>query len=70
MLSAEFGKNNSVSNSSINIPEYIIMKKIADNPNDSNNNVTLLDIREYLSVSKAAVSQILKSLENKGFIKR
>jgi len=70
LLSAEFGKDNKASRSCINIPEYILMRQIADNSAASDSNTTLSDIREYLSITKAAVSQILKSLENKGLINR
>lgn len=43
------------------------MKEIIDNFAASDSNTTLSDIREYLSISKAAVSQILRSLGNKEF---
>jgi len=69
-LNAEFGKDSKASNSSINIPEYILMREIAVTSASSNSNTTLSDIREYLSITKAAVSQILRSLENKGLIIR
>lgn len=56
--------------SSLNMTELILMKGIVGNTVDSENNVGLSDIREYLSISKAAVSQMLGSLEKKGFINR
>jgi len=46
------------------------MREIAVTSASSNSNTTLSDIREYLSITKAAVSQILRSLENKGLIIR
>lgn len=70
LLNAEFGKDNKVAKGEINMPEYILMREIADNSVAYNRNTTLSDIREYLSISKSAVSQMLKSLENKGFINR
>ncbi len=54
----------------INLTEMVLMKSIADNALNSARNITLRDVRWYLSVSKAAVSQTLASLEKKGYIHR
>ena len=43
------------------------MKKAAE---AENGNADLAEIREYLAVTKAAVSQMLSSLEKRGFLKR
>ena len=60
ILAAELGKD---SDSGISMPEYILMKSI-------NNNVPLTEVREYLSISKPAISQILGGLEKKGYLIR
>ena len=56
--------------SDINLTELVLMKGITDNSTDSESNANLPDIREYLSISKAAVSQMLGALEKKGYINR
>ncbi|NLE90427.1 MAG: MarR family transcriptional regulator [Dehalococcoidales bacterium] len=50
--------------------ELILMNGVANNTADSANNVGMADIRTYLQVTKGAVSQMLGSLEKKGFINR
>jgi len=64
------GKGTAENKSDINLTELVFMKEIADNTFDSDKNVGLSDIRGYLSISKAAVSQMLGSLEKKGYIIR
>lgn len=54
----------------LNMTELILMNAVMGNTADSENNVGLSDVRGYLSISKAAVSQMLGSLEKKGFINR
>ena len=53
----------------VNIQELILMKGISENT-DWENNVTLSEIQKYLALSKATISQMLGSLERKGYIKR
>lgn len=53
----------------VNMQELILMKGISENT-DWQNNVTLSEIRKYLALSKATISQMLGSLERKGYIKR
>lgn len=65
-----FGINTAGNKSDINMTELVLMKGISDNSADSENNVGLPDVRGYLSISKAAVSQMLGSLERKGYINR
>lgn len=65
-----FGMDIMNSSSQLNMTELMLMNEIADNTVSSGNNVGISDVREYLSVSKPAVSQILNSLEKKGFILR
>ena len=54
----------------LNMTELILMNGFAGNTADPENNVALSDVRGYLSISKGAVSQMLGSLEKKGFINR
>lgn len=70
LIGAEFGMVSAETKSDVNMRELILMFVIADNSIDSANNIGLADIREYLSVSKGAVSQMLSSLEKKDFINR
>lgn len=65
-----FGMDAVESKSDINMTGLILMNAIADNTADPENNVGLSDIRGYLSISKGAVSQMLGSLEKKGYINR
>ena len=54
----------------ISLAELVLMKAIADNTSDSENNTSLTEIRVCLSISKAAISQMLGVLEKKGYINR
>lgn len=70
LMSAGFGMDTAANKSDINISELIFMKEISENSTDSVNNVGLSDICRLLSISKPAVSQMLRSLEKKGYINR
>lgn len=63
-LNTEFVKGSAAAGREVNFPEYILMREIADNKSD------LTAIREYLSITKSAVSQMLRSLEKKGYLTR
>ncbi len=70
-----FHKGFSIENidNKVSISEIVIMNEIIHNtktPGTSNNNIDIADIKEYLSISKGAVSQKLSSLEKKGYIQR
>lgn len=67
LLGAEFGKAAKTELPSINMPEYVLMKKVSESKDGA---VSLTGIREYLSISKSAVSQMLSSLEKRGMIVR
>jgi len=54
----------------INMSELFLMNVISDNTSDSEKNICLSEVRGYLSVSKAAISHMLGSLEKKKFINR
>lgn len=54
----------------LNMAEIVLMKGVAGNSVESESNIGLSDIRGYLSISKAAVSQMLGVLERKGYINR
>lgn len=70
MTGAGFGIDATEIKSDINMTELVLMKGISDNSIDSESNIAMPDIRGYLSISKAAVSQMLRSLEKKGYINR
>lgn len=70
MLGTEFGKDSAGSKKKVNMPEYILLHEIADNTVDANDNTELADIRKYLAISKSAVSQMLTTLERKGYLSR
>ena len=70
LLGAGFGMDAAENKSDINMSELVLMKAIANNSTDSETNVGLSEIRRYLSISKAAVSQMLGTLEKKGYINR
>lgn len=63
-LNTEFAKGSSSARRDVNFSEYILMREIAENKSD------LTSIREYLSITKSAVSQMLRSLEKKGYLTR
>jgi len=66
-------KKSSVSFSSefdVRIGEFYIMKNILESSFDPNKNTFMPEIQDSLRVTKPAVSQMLNSLENKGYIKR
>lgn len=63
LLGAEFGRSVKPGVCSLSMAEYVLMKWIADT-------TSLAEIREYLSVSKAAISQMLSSLEKQGYLMR
>lgn len=54
----------------LSFPEYIAMALIASNGEDGAQNVFADDLQGHLRVSKPAISQMLKSLENEGYIQR
>ncbi|MHB1452379.1 MAG: MarR family winged helix-turn-helix transcriptional regulator [Saccharofermentanales bacterium] len=56
--------------SDINMSEFIVMMKLVENCTGSVKNVYVSDMKNGLFISKSAVSQLLNSLEHKGFIKR
>lgn len=54
----------------INMSEFIIMMKLVENCTGSIKNVYVSDMKSGLFISKSAVSQLLNSLEKKGYIMR
>ncbi len=63
LLGAEFSKSAKSDTRSLSMAEYVLMKQVSDTMN-------LTQIREYLAISKAAVSQMLSSLEKRGYLTR
>lgn len=70
LMTTGIGMDITKDNKSVNMTELILMNGVVNNAIDSENNINLSDIREYLSISKGAVSQMLNSLEKKGLINR
>lgn len=64
------GLGRDLDNANITMSEFILMREVAENTKESYNSMALTEVREYLSVSKAAVSQMLNSLEKRGYIVR
>ena len=64
------GLGRDLDNANITMSEFILMREVAENTKESYNPMALTEVREYLSVSKAAVSQMLNSLEKRGYILR
>ena len=64
------GLGRDLDNANITMSEFILMREVAENTKESYNPMALTEVREYLSVSKAAVSQMLNSLEKRGYIVR
>lgn len=54
----------------VSVMEMALMKGIANNKPDSPENTTIADLQRYLFITKAAVSQMYKSLEQKGYLTR
>lgn len=64
------GLGRDLDNANITMSEFILMREVAENTKELYNSMALTEVREYLSVSKAAVSQMLNSLEKRGYIVR
>lgn len=64
------GLGRDTNNINITMSEFILMREVAENTREVYNPSALTEVREYLSVSKAAVSQMLNSLEKRGYILR
>lgn len=54
----------------ISLAEFMLLRAIEENDPSSSSNVGPTDIGRFLSVTKGAVSQMMSSLEHKGFISR
>jgi DNA-binding MarR family transcriptional regulator len=70
LVSTGFGMDMTEDKSNISMMELLLMDGIADNTAESGGNISLSEIGGYLAVSKGAVSQMLGSLEKKGYINR
>lgn len=64
------GLGRDLDNANITMSEFILMREVAKNTKESYNPMALTEVREYLSVSKAAVSQMINSLEKRGYLTR
>lgn len=54
----------------LSLGEFVALAQIEDNKEGSAENVYADDLQKHLFVSKPAISQMLKSLENAGYLKR
>ncbi len=70
LVSKGFGMDLINNNNQLNITELMLINEISDNTLNSEGNVGISDVKEFLSVSKPAVSQMLSSLEKRGFLVR
>jgi len=67
---AGYGTDSKLKENGLNMAEISLLNKICDNSVDSEDNVSMTEVREYLCASKASVSQTLGVLEKKGYINR
>ncbi len=63
LLGAEFSKTTKSDTCFLSMAEYVLMKQVSET-------TSLTEIRNYLAISKAAVSQMLSSLEKRGYLIR
>ena len=54
----------------VSMAELALMKGVAENKPESEGNINIADIQNYLFVTKAAVSQMFGTLEKKGYLNR
>lgn len=54
----------------VSMAELVLMKAVADNELNSEENINIADIQSLLFVTKAAVSQMYAALEKKGYLNR
>ncbi len=64
LLGSEFGKRSSIDD--LSMQEYALLRRLST----SDGSADLTSVREYLAVTKAAVSQMLASLEKRGLLVR
>ena len=67
LLGSEFGKPAGAADLSVGMAQYVLLKEVSKARGGS---VDLTRIREYLAISKGAVSQMLSSLEKRALITR
>lgn len=56
--------------SDLNMTELVVMRSLEDNCPYSDNNIGISEVQEVLHITKSAISQMMNSLEKKGFIQR
>jgi len=69
-VTTEVGNDTIEAKKGISLSELIFLRSIAKNTFDTKQNVRLTEVREYLSITKSAISQLLSGLERKGLINR
>lgn len=56
--------------SDLNITELVVMRGLEGNCPYSDNNISISEFQSELHITKSAISQMMNSLEKKGFIER
>lgn len=56
--------------SNLNITELVVMRGLEDNCPYSDSNINISEVQSELHITKSAISQMMSSLEKKGFIER
>lgn len=56
--------------SDLNTTELVVMQGIERNCPYSDNNISMSEVQEGLHITKSAISQVMNSLEKKGFVER
>lgn len=56
--------------SNLNVTELVVMRGLEENCPYSDNNISISEVQNGLHITKSAISQMMNSLEKKGFIER
>lgn len=56
--------------SDLNMTELVVMRGLEENCPYSDNNISISEVQDGLHITKSAISQMMNSLEKKGFIQR
>ena len=54
----------------LNMTELVVMRGLEKNCPDSNSNTGIAEVQKQLHITKSAISQMMTSLEKKGYIER
>lgn len=56
--------------SDLNMTELVVMRGLEKNCSDSDSNTGIAEVQKQLHITKSAISQMMTSLEKKGYIER